>query len=372
MAAEQHAGTERDQQLLVTVKGNGIGVLYPRKQSLIAGREEGRATPGRVHVEVDLLAPGDGGQFRQRVDGAKIRAASHADQRQHLELLLPALLKGLFQCRQTEPIVLVCVETPDAASPESQQIHPLVEGVVHQPRAQNDGAAIALPGEGEQVVATGPVASQPEGGDVGDGTATGHDAEGCILGMHMGCIEGVVLAVDQTVQLGQHFPLQKAQQTGGLHLHRVLVEHHQEPGELGGEGRQRCRHVSHVAGRGEVRCPGYQGGEPCQIVPGRDADGGHARLIELVGEAAPLIGGLTVVGMMEMLQQGRHGLAEIRIRLCKQFSELHRVLQTRLSGRRGHPHGRRRRQSIHQRGGGHSHLWPSLSSRLYFQLTLVA
>ncbi|AHE48318.1 hypothetical protein AH4AK4_0834 [Aeromonas hydrophila 4AK4] len=52
--------------------------------------------------------------------------------------------------------------------------------------------------------------------------------------------------------------------------------------------------------------------------------------------------------------------------MCKQFSQLHQVLQTSLSGRKyralavpdrhGHLRGWRRPQSIHQRGGGNSHL----------------
>ncbi|CAJ1877670.1 hypothetical protein LMCDFJHI_03367 [Aeromonas salmonicida] len=111
---------------------------------------------------------------------------------------------------------------------QSQQIHPLVEGVVHQPGSQDHGAAIALLIEGEQVVTAGAVAGQPEGGDVGDGAAAGHDAEGGILGMHLLAIKSIIGAIDETVQLGQHLPLQKAEQAGGLHFHRILVEHHQQ------------------------------------------------------------------------------------------------------------------------------------------------
>ena len=139
--------------------------------------------------------------------------------------------------------MLVCVETPTLRAPSPSRSIPLSK-VVHQPRAQNDGAAIALLGEGEQVVATGPVAGQPEGGDVGDGTATGHDAEGCILGMHLGCIEGVVLAVDQTVQFGQHFPPRKLSKREDSIFIGFWLSITKEPGELGGEG-----------GSGAVMCP---------------------------------------------------------------------------------------------------------------------
>ncbi|MNJ27001.1 hypothetical protein D3C77_214970 [compost metagenome] len=111
---------------------------------------------------------------------------------------------------------------------------------------------------------------------------------------------------------------------------------------------------------------GYQGGETREVLCRAYAAGGHGRLIELMDETVALIGGLTVIRVMEGLQQGRHGLAEVRIRLCKQFSQLHQVLQTSLSGRKyraravpdrhGHLRGWRRPQSIHQRGGGNSHL----------------
>ena len=100
-------------------------------------------------MEVDLLALGDGGQFRQGVDGAKVGAARHADQCQYFQFLLSALDQRLLQRSQTEPVLLVGLKAPDAAGAQAEQIHPLVEGVVHQPGAQNDGAAIALLIEGE-------------------------------------------------------------------------------------------------------------------------------------------------------------------------------------------------------------------------------
>ncbi len=84
-------------------------------------------------MEVDLLALADGRQLRQRIDGAKVGAARHADQRQYFQFLLFALEQRLFQRSQTEPVLLVGLEAPDAASAQPQQIHPLVEGVVHQP-----------------------------------------------------------------------------------------------------------------------------------------------------------------------------------------------------------------------------------------------
>ncbi len=241
-------------------------------------------------MEVDLLAFGDGCQLRQGVDGAKVGTACHADQCQYFQFLLSALDQRLLQRSQTEPVLLVGLKAPDAAGAQSQQIHPLVEGVVHQPGAQNDGAPIALLIEGEQVVATGAVAGQPQCRDVGDGAAAGHDAEGGILGMHLLAVEGIVPAIDEAVQLGQHLSLQKAEQAGGLHLHRILVEHHQQARQLGGIGWQWRRHMAHVAWRGEVRGAGYQSSQPRQILLDRLADCRHAGLIELVGEQVALMG----------------------------------------------------------------------------------
>ncbi len=283
-------------------------------------------------MEVDLLALGDGRQLRQRIDGAKVGTACHADQRQHLQFLLFALDQRLLQRSQTEPVLLVGLKAPDAAGAQSQQIHPLVEGVVHQPGAQNDGAAIALLIEGKQVVAAGAVAGQPQRRDVGDGATAGHDAEGCILGMHLLAVEGIVPAIDEAVQLGQHLPLQKAEQAGGLHLHRILVEHHQQARQLGGIGWQGRRHVAHVAWRGEVRSAGHQSGQPRQIVLDGEADRRHAGLIELMGELVALVGGLTVIRVVKMCQHGAHCVAKGCIRLCKQLSQLHQVLQTRSPG----------------------------------------
>ncbi len=60
--------------------------------------------------------------------------------------------------------------------------------------------------------------------------------------------------------------------------------------------------------------PWHQGCQSRQIVIHRDADSGHPGLIELVGEVVVLVGGLTVIRVMEGLQQGRHGLTEGRIR----------------------------------------------------------
>ena len=350
----------------MAVQGHGIGLGDALQQALIAGGKQGRATPGGIHVKVDLLAPGDGGELGQGIDGTKVRAAGDPYQGQHLELLLPASDQCALERREAEPVVGIGLEPPDAASPQPQQIHPLVEGVVHQPGPQDHGASITLLIEGKQIVATGPVAGQPESGDVGDGAAAGHDAEGGVFGVHLRFVKAVVLAIDETMQLGQYLPLQEAEQAGGLHLHRILIEHHQQSGELGGEGWQGGRHVSHVVGRGEMGGAWYQGGKAGQVGLGAHADGGHGRLIELMDEAVALVRCLTVIRVMEGLQQGRHGLAEVRIRLCKQFSQLHQVLQTSLSGRKyrarampdrhGHLRGWRRPQSIHQRGGGNSHL----------------
>ncbi len=150
--------------------------------------------------------------------------------------------------------------------------------------------------------------------------------------MHLLAVEGIVPAIDETVQLGQHLPLQKAEQAGGLHLHRILVQHHQQARQLGGIGRQWRRHVAHVAWRCKVRGAGYQSSQPRQILLDRLADCRHTGLIELVGEQVALIGGLTVVGVVEALQQGVHRLAKGGICLCKQLSQLHQVLQTRSPG----------------------------------------
>jgi len=70
---------------------------------------------------------------------------------------------------------------------------------VHQPGSQDHGASITLLIEGKQIVATGPVAGQPESGDVGDGAAAGHDAEGGVFGVHLRLVKAVVLAIDETV-----------------------------------------------------------------------------------------------------------------------------------------------------------------------------
>ena len=147
--------------------------------------------------------------------------------------------------------------------------------------------------------------------------------------MHLLAVESIVPAIDEAVQLGQHLPLQKAEQSGGLHLHRILVEHHQQARQLGSEGRQWCCHMTHVAWRGEMGCAGYQGGQPRQILIDGETDRRHSGLSELVGELVALVGGLTVVGVVEALQQGVHRLAKGGIRLCKQLSQRHQVLQTR-------------------------------------------
>ncbi len=100
--------------MFVAIQGDGIGPLDPRQQRLIAGGEQGRAAPGGIHVEVDLLALGNVRQLRQGVDGAEIGAAGHADQCQHLELLFLALGKSLLQRRHVEPVLVVGREAPGA------------------------------------------------------------------------------------------------------------------------------------------------------------------------------------------------------------------------------------------------------------------
>ncbi|MNJ27000.1 hypothetical protein D3C77_214960 [compost metagenome] len=51
----------------MAIQGHGIGLRYAVQQALIAGGEQGRATPGGIHVKVDLLASGDGRELGQGI-----------------------------------------------------------------------------------------------------------------------------------------------------------------------------------------------------------------------------------------------------------------------------------------------------------------
>ena len=84
----------------MAIQSHGVGLVDAVQQALIAWGEERGAPPGGIHVKVDLLAPGDGGELGQGVDGAEVRAARHADQGQYLEFLLLALDQCLLQRRQ--------------------------------------------------------------------------------------------------------------------------------------------------------------------------------------------------------------------------------------------------------------------------------
>ena len=74
-----HACAHRNIELLVGVKGDGIGKLYAAQKFTVGFREQGRPAPGSIYVEVTSQFRGEPGKLIKRVDVTGFGCTGNAD-----------------------------------------------------------------------------------------------------------------------------------------------------------------------------------------------------------------------------------------------------------------------------------------------------
>ena len=127
IAHEHAAGFERRVEPLVGIDRDRIGVAQRAQARRRSRRLRRQRTVGAVHVKPQLVLAADGGDLRERIDGARADRAGGADDEKRLMAEPEILLDPAAQGGRVHPLLVVGGDPADGVGAEAEQVGGLLD-----------------------------------------------------------------------------------------------------------------------------------------------------------------------------------------------------------------------------------------------------